>query len=211
MDVNPFANAAANRPLVVCDIDEVVLEFLGPFDAYLRSRDHQLVADSFRLHGNIRHLADGSVAPDDLVDQFQEHFFAGQDQWQNPVEGAHAALSALSGQADIVFLTAMPPRHAEIRRRLLDKNGLFFPMIATEEAKGPVVAELSAGRSAPVAFLDDIFYNLNSVRAHVPHCLLVNIMANHTFRALAPEPGDGVHKADDWAHAYRLIADHFLT
>lgn len=211
MGVSPFFHSPSDRPLVVCDVDEVVLEFLEPFDAFLRSRDHQLTPASFRLHGNIRHLVNDVPASDDLVDQFQEHFFASQDQWQNPVEGAHEALSALSGHADIIFLTAMPPRHTEVRRRLLNEYGLHFPMIATEEAKGPVVAELSAGRAAPVAFLDDIFYNLHSVRTHAPHCLLINIMANRAFRALAPEPGEGVFKAEDWPHAQRLIIDHILA
>ncbi len=44
----------------------------------------------------------------------------------------------------------------------------------------------------PLVFIDDIFVNLHSVKAHVPETLLINLMANDTFRALAPHPGDGV-------------------
>ena len=43
----------SNRPLVVCDIDEVVLEFLTPFRNFLRASGLDLLPRSFRLHGNI--------------------------------------------------------------------------------------------------------------------------------------------------------------
>jgi hypothetical protein len=39
----------------------------------------------------------------------------------------------------------------------------------------------------------------------MPETLLINLMANDTFRALAPHPGDGVDIASDWAHAVELI------
>jgi hypothetical protein len=37
------------RPLIVCDIDEVVLEFVSPFMAYLDHNGHELRATSFPL------------------------------------------------------------------------------------------------------------------------------------------------------------------
>ena len=55
----------------------------------------------------------------------------------------------------------------------LDQLTLDFPMIATEEAKGPMVAALHAERSLPLAFIDDMVHNLHSVGAHVPECLLI--------------------------------------
>lgn len=200
--------AASTRPLVVCDVDEVVLEFLDPFDRYLNSVGHRLHPDSFRLHGNIRSIADGLAAEDDAVDRMEEAFFASQDRWQTPALGVDAALRSLSGDADIVFLTAMPPRHHDIRRTLLDLHGLVFPMIATEEPKGPVVAGLIGGRNVPAVFVDDIVRNHGSVRAHAPGCLLMHLMANKVFRAMAPTPEEDIVIAEDWADAERLIRRH---
>ncbi len=207
-DIHRHYGMNPGRPLIVSDIDEVVFEFLTPFDTFLRSRDYHLVADSFKLHGNVRRLDDGSVAPVDMVDELQDVFFDTQDRWQTSVNGAHGALTALSGIADIVFLTAMPPRYRPVRQRLLDTNGFAWPMIATEEAKGPVVSRLAENRSAGVVFLDDIFHNLDSVRDHVPGCLLINIMANQAFRALLPSPGKGIAAAADWKEAENLIRTH---
>jgi hypothetical protein len=198
-----------DRPLVVCDIDEVVLEFLTPFQAFLVDNGFELRPTSFRLNGNVFSLADGVETHNDKVAALLEAFFTSQDEWQTPVTAAADSLSRLAEHADIVFLTAMPPRHRAVRRRLLSRHGFDYPMIATEAAKGPAVLALHGSRAQPVVFIDDIFTNLQSVRKHVPDTLLLNLMANDIFRALAPHPGDGVDIADDWAHAEALIKHHF--
>ncbi|MFB2552287.1 hypothetical protein [Ensifer soli] len=199
----------SDRPLLVCDIDEVVLEFLTPFENFLGARGLQLLPRSFRLHGNILPVAGGEPAGKDEVDRLLEGFFCEQEQWQGPAACAVETLAALSREADLVFLTAMPPRHALARRRLLDRFGLDYPLLATEDAKGPVVRRLHAGRPLPVAFLDDIDRNLLSVFDHVPDCLLIRIMAHEGFRKLAPAPGRGVLVAEDWPSAAGHIRQHF--
>lgn len=198
-----------DRPLVVCDIDEVVLEFLTPFTAFLRSHSYDLLPRSFRLYGNIVSLLDGSELDRDAVDSFEEVFFANQHLWQKPAEKAVETLQSLSADADIVFLTAMPPRHHGIRREFLNQLDLSFDLIATEEPKGPVVARLHDGRSLPVAFIDDMQRNLLSVADHVPKCLLLTMMANADFKPFAPPPVGSIVAAAGWAHAAELLRAHF--
>lgn len=198
-----------DRPLLVCDIDEVVLEYLSPFGAFLRSQGHDLLPRSFRLHGNIIDSGTGEAALDAVVDALQEDFFATQEAWQTPAALAVETVGALGRDADVVFLTAMPPRHVAARRRLLDRIGLAFPMVATEEAKGPVVHALHGARNLPLAFIDDIHFNHLSVQQSAPEALLVQLMANEAFRAMAPDPGANVLRATDWSHAARLIRSHF--
>ena len=183
-----------DRPLIVCDIDEVVLEFIAPLQAFLVDAGHELRPTSFRLHGNIFSLGDGVQTPDDEVKSLFEAFFSAQGDWQTPVEPAAASLNRLSVDADIVFLTAMAPRHREARRKLLSRHGFDYPMIATESAKGPAVEALHGKRDQPIVFIDEIFVNLQSVRKHVPQTLLLNLMSNETFRAMAPHPGEGVDR-----------------
>ena len=197
-----------DRPLVVCDVDEVVLEFLTPFTRYLRANDHDLLPRSFRLHGNIVSTRDGQQPDDATVSAFLEAFFGVQDQWQTPAERVIETLTSLAEDADIVFLTAMPPRHRPVRRALLDGFGLHFPMIATEQPKGPVLARLHGERDQPVVFIDDIERNLLSVGAAVPDCLLINLMANADFRPFLPVPSEGIVSAENWDVTERLIRDH---
>jgi len=201
----------SKKPLIICDVDEVVLEFIVPFQNYLASIDHRLHADSFHLDGNVRRIADDVPATKGEVGAFLEAFFSTQDKWQTPARGASAALAGLKDDADIVFLTSMPPRHQMVRRTVLDLHGFPYPIIATEEAKGPIAGSLIGNRSIPSVFLDDIARNLHSVHEHAPSCLLINLMANEAFKALAPDPGEGVHKARDWTHAGELIRAHFGT
>lgn len=197
-----------DRPLVVCDIDEVVLEFISPFTRFLRANGHDLLPRSFRLHGNIVSLNDGTAPDNAAVSAYLEEFFRTQDQWQVPARRAAEALATISTEADVVFLTAMPPRHRPVRRALLDSFGLTFPMIATEEPKGPVLARLHGGRTQPVVFIDDIERNLRSVGEHIPDCMLLTMMANEEFRTFAPPPSNGIIGATDWDEASRLIRDH---
>ncbi|SEI04598.1 hypothetical protein SAMN05216228_101943 [Rhizobium tibeticum] len=209
MATNASQIRLGDRPLIVCDIDEVVLEFLSPFTAFLRSHSYDLLPRSFRLYGNIVSLLDGSELDKAAVDSFEEVFFANQHLWQTPAERAVETLRALSDDADVVFLTAMPPRHHAIRRKLLDQLDLSFDLIATQEPKGPVVARLHDRRSLPVAFIDDMQRNLLSVADHVPECLLLTMMANADFKPFAPPPVGSIVAAAGWEHAADLLRAHF--
>lgn len=198
--------AESDRPLLVCDIDEVTLAFVTPFMAFLQTRGYELQPRSFRLSGNILDIRTGVAADRATVGELIESFFVEQTRWQLPVDHVQPSLSALSEIADVIFLTAMPPRHFQTRRELLDSHDLPYPMIATEDAKGAILKLIHGDRKTKVAFVDDIAANLHSVREALPHALLVNLMANEAFRALAPDPGAEIVRPDTWPDAVGEIA-----
>ncbi|UJW73342.1 hypothetical protein [Rhizobium sp. SL42] len=200
-----------DKPLIVCDVDDVVLQFATPFAAFLESCGHRLIPRSFKLTGNIVSSLDETVLDAPAVQSLIDEFFMAQESWQTPFAEAVEVLHSLAGAADLVFLTAMPPRHVDARRRLLDQLTLRYPLIAADEAKGPLVAALHADRSLPVAFVDDMAHNLHSVGEHVPACLLVYMpppVEIHTYAPLPPAP---VRKAADWIEAKTMITTHFGT
>jgi len=197
-----------NRPLLVCDVDDVVLQFIAPFQRFLDERELKLLPRSFRLLGNIESV-DGKALEDAMVRELIALFFELQEQWQEPAEQAVHTLAKLSEQADVVFLTAMPPRYAEQRRRLLDALGLHFPMIASENAKGPLVDRLHGRRPLPVAFVDDMIYNLASVGEHVEDCLLVHLQPVSDLHRHAPVTPESARAVRDWDDAYVLLDTHF--
>ncbi|MEX3009308.1 hypothetical protein [Hoeflea sp. TYP-13] len=197
-----------NRALIVCDVDEVVLEFLTPFNGFLKASGFELLPRSFRLTGNIVSLDDGTAAAGETVAALLDEFFARQIDWQTPAGGVDKALSNLSRIADVVFLTAMPPRHYEVRRSLLNRHGLTYPLIATEKDKGPLINEIHADRDHPLIFIDDMIYNLHSVKKHAPDAHTICYMSNDHFRAMAPHPGDDVTQAADWNEIEQIIRDH---
>jgi hypothetical protein len=204
------ALSRSERPLVVCDIDEVVLEFVSPFMEFLDSHGHELRTDSFRLTGNVYIKKTGQAADNAAVSGFLEAFFGEHDEWQKPAEGALDTLAGIEAEhgADIVFLTAMPPRHHARRRTLLDAHGFSHPMIATEDAKGEAVAALVRHHpQRPVAFIDDLPPNHVSVLQAVPDALGLHLMAYRPLRPHLPPMPKGVTSVEDWPAAAAAIAD----
>ncbi|AYD00692.1 hypothetical protein [Neorhizobium sp. NCHU2750] len=197
-----------DRPLVVCDVDDVVLNFFVPFEDYLREGGLELLPRSFRLTGNIVSAGTQDAIEEVAVKQLIGRFFELQDTWQTPFDLALDTLNALHAEADVLFLTAMPPRYRDIRRKLLDRLGFDFPLVATEEPKGPVMHRIHGGRGLPSAFIDDMAHNLHSVRDHVDGCLVLHMMPDSPLHLLAPKPDEGIVRAMDWVQAGELIRAH---
>ncbi|MBB4001693.1 hypothetical protein [Aurantimonas endophytica] len=195
----------AHKALLVLDIDEVVLEFIAPFQELLAEYGARLQADSFRLTGNVRSLSTGAALSGSELDQVTMRLYEDQEARQKVVQGAAESLGRLAGMADIVFLTAMTPSFYPRRRTLLDREGLTFPMIATERSKGAVVAELGARWDGPLIFADDLPPNLVSVQRSYPAAHLIHLMANEAFRPHLPPLPNGALAAADWGEAESLI------
>ena len=200
------ALSKANDALLVLDIDEVVLEFIGPFSQLLERHGARLHAESFKLTGNVRSLATGAALSGGELEAIMTVLYDDQDQLQPVVAGVGRSLARLAKGCDVIFLTAMTPHYYDKRRALLDREGLTYPMIATERSKGAVVAELAGRWNGPIIFVDDLPPNLASVRKSAPTTHLIHLMANEAFRPHVPALPTGAHAAADWPHAETIIA-----
>ena len=198
--------ALDERPLLVLDVDDVVLEFIRPFPKFLESRGLHLTMASFRLTGNIADKATGRLVEQPQVTALLDEFFDGQADWQTITDGAAEALAKLAGQVEIVLLTAMFHRHRATRRAHLDQLGLPYPLLTTEMAKGPAVARLRGAKGRPVAFVDDQPNNLISARTSVPDAHLFHLMADNSLRQFLPPLPEDIVAVEDWHDAAPRIA-----
>jgi hypothetical protein len=198
--------ARDTRPLVVLDVDEVVLEFVGPFIRFLGSNGLKFDTANFRLHGNISDAATGAVVENERVAALLDGFFAEQADWQIAAVGAAEAIARLADEAEIVMLTAMPHKHRATRRAHLDALGFPYPLLTTEAPKGPAIRRLRGDHPRPVAFVDDIPHNLISVRAALADAHLFHVMAHEAMRKLLPPLPGGIVAAADWRDAAPKIA-----
>lgn len=194
------------RPLLVLDVDDVILEFIRPFPKYLEQQGYRLDLGTFRLHGNVFHHETGVAAEREIVRDLLAQFFDGQADWQTVTVGAAEAIGKIAGNAEVVLLTAMPHRHRDIRRKHLDALGLDYPLLTTEMDKGPAIARLRGPSDRPVAFVDDMPHNLASAQASVPDAHLFHLMADTTIRKLLPPAPEGATVVEDWAEAGPRIA-----
>ena len=196
-----------DRPLLVLDVDDVLLDFIEPFPRYLQGRGFKLNLENFRLNGNIVDMATGSPAEAAKVDELIDDFFVSQGEWQALTRGAADALAFIGDRAEIILLTAMPHRHRAARIAHLESLGFAYPLLTTEMAKGPAIERLRGPSMRPVAFVDDQPRNLVSAMERVPDAHLFHLMADNSLRALIPAPPPGVHVVDDWQEAAPKIAE----
>lgn len=189
------------RPLLICDADEVLVQFAAAFRAYLAQHGWQLRFDSFALHGNVRSIETGTPAPAETVTLMLDRFFIDSVETCPAVPGAPEALAALSRHADIIVLTNVPAAQRARREVSLAQLGMAYPVISNAGPKGPRVAELAAGRSHAVAFVDDIPHHHSSVKDKAGHVHRLHLVADPELRALLPKAPDAHARIDDWSVA----------
>ncbi|MBI1262300.1 MAG: hypothetical protein GC184_11300 [Rhizobiales bacterium] len=198
-------NLIPGRPLIVSDADEVLVKFIAGLETWLETRGLWLNLQSFMLTGNIRDkLTDEPLKPADMP-QLMEDFFADHTHALIAVEGAAAALEALSKRAQIVVLSNIPISQRGARAKSLAAQGMDYPVIANKGLKGGAVRHLAASVNAPVFFLDDIPHNIASVaKAHEPTHRL-HFIADERLAKLIP-PSDHSHfHTSKWADARDFI------
>ncbi|MEI2806722.1 MAG: hypothetical protein V9G18_12505 [Albidovulum sp.] len=142
------------RPLVICDVDEVVVHFTRDFEAYLDARGLWLDTSSFALNGNIRQrqrCGDRGPRGDGLIDRF----FVDRTRHLEPIDGAVAALQDIGETADVVLLTNLPHSSGDDRRENLRQHGLPFPVVTNSGPKGPAIRQLAHRARTATVFVDD--------------------------------------------------------
>jgi FMN phosphatase YigB (HAD superfamily) len=195
------------RPLVICDVDEVVVHFTRDFELFLGERGLWLDTSSFALNGNIREIAGSQPVAKDKEVLLVEDYFAARTLHQQAIDGAVEALLDLSERADVVMLTNLPHTAGPDRRRNLEAHGLSFPVITNSGTKGPAVQVLAAQTEAPVVFIDDSPNFLISAREHAPQVHLVHFLHDERFARHIP-PLDFVSlRTHTWDEARPHVAD----
>lgn len=195
------------RPLVLCDVDEVVVHFVTALERHLERNGYWLHARSFALTGNIKRAGTDVAASQEEVDGLIHTFFAEEAAGLSLVPGAADALSAIAGLADIVMLTNLPGAFRQARIDNLRGHGLDYPVITNVGPKGPAAAAIASRSPRPVVFIDDAPSNIRSVAGAVPDAHIVHFVFDPRFDALL-EPIDGVHlRTGLWSEALVFIGD----
>ena len=187
------------RPLVIVDVDEVLAMFMQGFERFIVQRGLEMRLDRFALFqaifrpGESEHLdlATGRAL-------FDEFFFTDVEHME-PTPGGPGALSALALHGQIVILTNAPQQSRLLRGRWLAKHDMDYPLVLNTGPKGPAAAALAAKTRGPVAFIDDLLPNLDSVADEVEGAHTFQMVADHRLRQFAPSAPDRHTRIDDWA------------
>lgn len=177
------------RPLIICDVDEVVVHFTRAFEDYIAAHGLYLDTSSFALNGNIRHHETRQPAADTHVAKLIDDFFVDRTADLHPIDGAVESLHLLARDATVVMLTNLPHHARDKRIHNLRKLGLEFPVVTNSGPKGPAIAHLSALTEGETIFIDDSPNFISSSFDHAPHVHLVHFLHDDRFaRHLEPFP-----------------------
>jgi hypothetical protein len=199
-------SVSADRPLIICDVDDVVVHFLRGFDAKLAEIDHVLEANSFALNGNVLHKITRAEMSQEDVSRLVDDFFIERTEFLEAIDGAVESLLHLSQDASVVMLTNLPHHARDKRIRNLQNLGLPFPVITNSGPKGPAIANLAARTAGPVVFVDDSPNFVRSSFEHAPDVKIVHFLHDERFAKLH-QPFDFVsHTTGRWADAKQHIA-----
>ena len=195
-----------DRPLVISDADEVLLQFMRQFEIYLDRNDMWIDLSSFRLQGNIKYK--GSDEAVDMTNRnIIDDFFAAETLNFSPVEGAAEALNVLSKEAQIIILTNLPLAKKSERQINMSKHGMDYPVIVGSGLKGPAVISLCEKINEPFFFLDDIPHNINSVAEYVPTSGRIHMIADPRLSKLIGAAEGASARIDQWQEAQAWILD----
>jgi hypothetical protein len=189
------------RPLVICDVDEVVVHFTRDFEEYLRPMGLWLDTDDLqRLNGTVKKAGSDESIDDARTFQLVTDYFAKRTRDMQAIEGAVEALLELSQHADVVMLTNLPHEAGDDRRHNLASLGLPFPVITNSGPKGHAIRQMVAEIEAPVVFIDDSAGFISSAYEHAPHIHLVHFLHDPRFFKNASELDFISLRTDHWRH-----------
>ena len=198
------------RPLVICDVDEVVVHFTRDFEDFLAGRGLWLDTSIMLFSGNVRDQKTRALLSPDEIEKVVVQFFAERTLEMETIEGAVDALHSIEKSADVIMLTNLPHEAGDDRRANLAGHGLNFPVVTNSGPKGPAIQKIAAQISAPVVFIDDSPGFITSAFHHAPDVHLIHFLHDERYARLVA-PLDFVSlRTDTWEemhpHVLKLIA-----
>ncbi|MBM3520012.1 MAG: hypothetical protein FJX63_04465 [Alphaproteobacteria bacterium] len=194
------------RPLLICDVDDVIVHFLRGFEEFLAGKGLWLDPASFALHGNVRRIAGNAAVEAEAVSALVSACFAERARHFKEIDGAASALNALADDAQVVLLSNLPAAAAEDRRANLASLGIAFPLVVNSGPKGPAIRHLADRARTPAIFIDDSPSFIASAREHAPEVALVHFLHDERFARHVPEFDYLSLRAASWAEAMPHIA-----
>jgi hypothetical protein len=200
---------SATKPLLISDVDEVIVHFIKEFEEFIGKSDLSLKpgnpADPYHIFEHKTGLRLSTVQAFELVNDF----FIKHTRHMKAISGAIEGLNALGNHATVVMLTNLPHFAGDDRRANLSMLGLNFPVITNSGPKGPAIRDLASRTSAPVVFIDDSQHFIQSAFDHAPDVHLIHFLHDNRFSTFVPNLDFVSLRSDNWngikSHVAKLL------
>lgn len=185
-------------PLVICDADEVMFDFMSGYEAYLAGHGLFFTWEAFRLTGNVRRVSDGSPLLAAEVKSTVDAFFESHTEGLATIEGAVESLAAIATWAQVVVLTNLPLHCRPARERALARAGMPYAVVANLGSKGPAVRLLAERTAAPAYFIDDSPTHHADVARLAANVMRIHFVGHARLARLVGPAPDCHMRADAW-------------
>lgn len=201
-----FVRRRPDRPLLICDADEVLLAFMAAYERHLHDQDLYFDWQAFRLTGSVRHRRDDTPLDQSGVSATLSSFFDAYGGRLDAVPGAAEALTALERHLEVVILSNVSAHRGPHRARNLTTLGMDYPLVVNTGPKGPAARRLAAQGSGPVFFIDDSPQHHASVAEAVPRSHRIHFVSDPRLARLIDQAPESHYRARNWPD----IHDHIV-
>ena len=195
-----------DKPLLITDADEVLLNFVSCFQEYLKKNNLWYDLSSYSLFGNIKDHSNNAIE-NTQVSFHLENFFKTNARVitfaKDSIKYIKLLIEKLNFQ--IIVLTNIPYKYLEDRRICFKNNGLDLPMIAGSGPKGKIIKELISNHKDKNFFIDDLAPHIISSKDHADQVKTIHYISNKELSKLAITPDQADIRANSWKEIYTYI------
>lgn len=197
----------SSKPLVICDVDEVLINLLDPLRLFLDGHDYTIDITSHNFGRTIKKRGCGSPIDAEDIPHLVDIFFDACIDKLPFYAGALEALQILEKESQVMILTNLPHKFGDRRRQHLKKSGIDYPLITNEGGKGPIVKHLADAINKQVIFIDDTPSHHGSVSKHAPNVHRLHLIAHPELAAAVPIAEHAHERIDSW----QMATPHILN
>lgn len=194
-----------HRPLIICDVDEVLVYFAQPLAAYFAEHGYHLSFHTYSIFNNVTCQQSGKPLEKEKALFYIDQFFAEKVATCPVVEGAVDALAKLADQCQIILYSNVPLEAKNQRAEALKAQGLPYPLISGKGLKGPAVQHMLQDYQATSFFIDDLPHNIDSVKSHHSAVNCIHYVADDHLKTVVPKPQKNHHWLESWQDIHHFI------
>ncbi len=192
------------KPLIICDADEVIFNFMDSFLTFLRKKDLGFSWESYALNGNIIDK-DGIPVKNLDIKKLLKDFFYSYTFNMKLVNGVKNSLKVLSNTFNIVILSNIPIEYYKERKKALLQNELDYPFIANIGEKGGVCLSIFRKFNMKTWFIDDSPYQIYSVKKSAPDINTILYVENKKLAKLIDKKKCWDYYSNNWKENLNIL------